>query len=183
MLRKHDDGSRRIELVPLIDVIFLLLIFFLVTLNIIPIISRRETLESTYAMEVVTPDQPARIDRFIQLHQFPGDPQVYYFLIDEAFQNVPIPLVLANLNDRPRMQQIFRGRWFTNPKAIPLHRGDRVLIGSTPWAPYEALFELIEACKVSQVGKYDCVMSSFEQLGERFRFVDENRFVEIYEWN
>ena len=80
MARKTTE-SRKIEMVPLIDVIFLLLIFFLVTLNIIPVISRKETLEAQYAMPVVTAKDAARVDMLIQLHQIRKSSRVHYFVI------------------------------------------------------------------------------------------------------
>ncbi|MBD3179925.1 MAG: hypothetical protein GF417_10160 [Candidatus Latescibacteria bacterium] len=47
------ESRRRIELVPLIDVIFLLLIFFLVTLNISAALGGSEDLEGTYGIEMM----------------------------------------------------------------------------------------------------------------------------------
>ena len=179
------SGLRKIEMVPLIDVIFLLLIFFLVTLNIIPIISRRETIESQYAMPVATADESARVDLLIQLHQIEGSPEVHYFVIDEAFQNTPIQRVLNYQNNLQELRKIFnRGgkrRAVDDPNDIDFSRAKRVIISSNPWVPYERVFELIQLC-VNKGVKYYCVVSSFDELGARITYSEPTKIVENYVW-
>ncbi|MDZ7374968.1 MAG: biopolymer transporter ExbD [candidate division KSB1 bacterium] len=79
-MRRRDTDLRRVELTPLIDCIFLLLIFFLVSLNILPGggLFRRE---GAYANEALTRDGSAAgyaVVALKWLHAGGGQWQTYY---------------------------------------------------------------------------------------------------------
>lgn len=182
---------KKIELVPLIDVIFLLLIFFLVTLNIIPVISKKEMQESEFAMPVVTAEDASRIDMFIQIHQFEqGETdQVHYFTIDGELSIIPIsPTVWDDIiklsqhsNGLTQLQRYFRQHYFESARDINYSGKKQVIISAGPWISYEDLFEVIQEC-VNRGITYHCIVGSFADLPQRIDYSPPTEIVKRYEW-
>lgn len=183
------SSKRKIELVPLIDVIFLLLIFFLVTLNIIPVISQDHMPESQFNMPVVTADDAARVDMLIQLHQFPNDPseQVYYYTIDHTLDQFSrgmwnvIVKFSQDIADRDHLNQRFPGHHFRDLSNIDLNGVDKVIISADQWVPYEKLFEVIQLCVVNNV-RYYATVSSFEKLRSRVYYTEPQNIIHHKKW-
>ncbi|MCG8607689.1 biopolymer transporter ExbD [bacterium] len=189
MRNYKEASSKKIELVPLIDVIFLLLIFFLVTLNIIPILTNKDVLESQYAIPVVTDDDAARVDMLVQLHQFPGDARVHYFTIDSQLPGIPFDdsklQTLARLSqNRSRLASLrsyFPRHYFREAEDINYEGKKQIIISASPWVPYEHLFKVIQEC-VNHGIKYYCNIGSFEDFPRRIQFSEPREIVSRYEW-
>jgi biopolymer transport protein ExbD len=190
MRNYRDNSSKKIELVPLIDVIFLLLIFFLVTLNIIPILTNKDVLESQYAIPVVTADDAARVDMLIQIHQFPGESRVHYFTLDSQLEGIPFDenqlAKIASLGSHSGSLQslkddYFQGHYFKEHDDINYEGKKQVIISASPWVPYEHLFKVIQEC-VNRGIKYYCNIGSFEEFPTKIRFSEPKDFVSRYEW-
>ncbi len=187
------EATKKIELVPLIDVIFLLLIFFLVTLNIIPILTRKEMRESQFPVEVITAEDAARVDMLIQLHQFPDDRfnRVFYFTIDGDLPWLGRPEMTGVLERIPEfarsistlgaLRTRFPGHFFERPEQIPYPKNGEVIISASEWVPYERLFEVIQGCDRRGVSKKHCVVGSFEELQDKIRPTPPEQIVEKYE--
>lgn len=180
---------KKIELVPLIDVIFLLLIFFLVTLNIIPVLSKREMLESQFPVKVVTANDAAKVDMLIQMHQFPGDQKVHYFTIDAELEGIPIVKgtwekiieLSKNKNNLPALKNRFKKHHFENPKKINFKGKQEVIISAHPWIPYEHLQAVIQECIKNGIHFY-CNIGTFDDLPDKVIYPKPRGFVHRYDW-
>jgi biopolymer transport protein ExbD len=169
---KNGLNGKKVEMTPLIDMIFLLLIFFLVTLTI-PKLSKTEVREWQFDLEVVTAEDDADVDMFIQLHQFPNDNTVYHFIIDEQMKsklgrtedwNEIISPVITLSVLKKKFEKVY-----SNPNNIPLKENGKVIISASEWIPYEKVFDVIQACADKKVTYY-CVVSSFKELKDRIKF-------------
>jgi|GEM_PF-7022551 len=186
---KKSNTKRKIELVPLIDVIFLLLIFFLVTLNIIPVISQEELPESQFNMPVVTAEDAARVDMLIQLHQFPNDPsqEVYYYTIDNTLDQFSrgvwniVVRFSQDIDDRNHLNRRFPQHHFDELSAIDFRGVDKVIISANEWVPYEELFEVIQICVNNNI-RYYATISSFDELRNKIAYTEPRNIIHHKKW-
>lgn len=72
-----ESTGRKVELTPLIDVIFLLLIFFLVTLNIIPILGGQGKQEVAYPLRALNSEDVSRATLLVEMYRTTAGPLVY----------------------------------------------------------------------------------------------------------
>lgn len=79
LLRK--DNERKIELTALIDVIFLLLIFFLVTMNSASSFGEKGRREGTYGIAAMDNSHGAKGNAVVFIFQWPGVPQPRFIWI------------------------------------------------------------------------------------------------------
>ncbi len=78
-MANYSTGStgRKVELTPLIDVIFLLLIFFLVTLNIIPILGGQGKQEVAYPLRALNSEDVSRATLLVEVYPTTAGPLIY----------------------------------------------------------------------------------------------------------
>jgi len=81
--RRRKNSQRKLELVSLIDVIFLLLIFFMVTLNIIPAMTRPEPLEGSFSVDVPRASTD-KVDKIVQLEVDTSGTLLRYLVFDKG---------------------------------------------------------------------------------------------------
>lgn len=79
--KRKTTGGRKIELVALVDVIFLLLIFFLVTLNIAQSFEKPGKREGWYGIANMDAEHPAKGELVVLIDQYPrSNPRYVYYI-------------------------------------------------------------------------------------------------------
>jgi len=174
--QRKNSEPRSGEMTSMIDVIFLLLIFFLVTLNPMPSEKAGETQESVISLRVPEVGEGyADADLLIQLQNIGGKTRYYVFdpvFINQAnwsaiqnvlkmFANQPNQLVsmLASLNmekSKAQLNEVLRGK-------------NLVLIRASDWVEYGDVMDIIDRFqKVNPQGKYFSVSGNVWDVNIRF---------------
>lgn len=95
--KRRTAGGRKIELVALVDVIFLLLIFFLVTLNIAQSFEKPGKREGWYSITNMDAEHPAKGELVVLIDQHPRvNPRFVYYV---WFKGEPNPAGRLALRD------------------------------------------------------------------------------------
>jgi len=188
---RTDGSERRIELVALIDVIFLLLIFFLVTLNISAALGGSDDLEGTYGIEmmdnehkaggktviVVIPLRNGEITRdcFLQFNGISNyeDPDLNFAELADWIRAImrgdgSIPAKIDDI--RMRLEySIVESALYENSEYIAAslkrNRPDKAVILCGGGTRFGAVHGVIRVCRKEGVSKHEVVtLNSFDQV-------------------
>jgi len=184
------ESKRKIELVALIDVIFLLLIFFLVTLNISAALGGSEDLEGTYGIEMMDSEHEASGKSIVAVLPF-GDPRrIVYLMFNgsasersgarDEFDDLSVELKEAVNDDTSDMNTIdwimdgsaVESRYFENPEEIRRslrdNNTDRVVILSPGEVTYGRVHRLLRVCRSEGVSSHQVITcGSIEDMLDR----------------
>lgn len=191
MANRSEEAPAGAGFIPLIDVIFLLLIFFLVTMTIIPLLGGREETEAQLSLPVSGPGC-AEVDMLIQLHKFSDGPEkVYYYTISKRtdvsrFEQDKgnIPNYSSSFNTKRSLDRIFGfDHVYGNVGSLNLEGEDRVVIIADKWITYENILKVVEKCFEDKV-QFFCAMAPIDSLSSHSKvdFTPSERIAEIYPW-
>ena len=159
------ESPRKIELTSLIDVIFLLLIFFLVTMRIIPSTSGMGLKEGVYSIRALQPTERSQAAALIALKRVqdsPGGWRTYYVLIKSqrgngAWTQNQLWNSIRSASTRAHLDLLR-----TN---APL----RVSFSSDPWALQSALQSVSEV-----------IITTGTDNGYEFKFEEVNNLIRLF---
>jgi hypothetical protein len=140
-------SEKKHELTPLIDVIFLLLIFFLVTMSIIP------GMVEPHKPEYIVPSEVpgfggVTADMLIQLCRSSGE-KIWYVVMDSnlpshVFRNCGQMDLRCNPN---QLRVVFPHHVFQYVEEIRFFSASTAIIRADEWTPYEEVIKVVRRCQ------------------------------------
>ncbi len=151
--KRRRSGQRKLELISLIDVIFLLLIFFMVTLNIIPAMTRDEPIEASFDVPVPRSTED-KVDVIVQLQRVPelGN-RTRYLVFDKTLGQQEDDLLgsLRTLSDNGNfagLAAVLRNhRILDTPAELKLSKQQTVIIRCPDLASYGDVLAVVDRCQ------------------------------------
>lgn len=176
---RRKQVHRKIELVSLIDVIFLLLIFFMVTMNVIPALTRDQPTEARVDIRIPEGELDI-VDRIIQVQQIPEDGSVRYLIFDKN----TLPIDMTQDEWQERLQNLtedalaamdspldaLAGLGVTvhgNVNNLQLAPSDEIIISCPDLLPYVEMMKVIRRCRQLEVQNVRLAKYTLSQLARK----------------